>query len=656
MIENSINTIKKIKDLFHSIGCESNDLISELNKLQSKKSFLERHIDFILTENSQAVSKNKTEKSSYWLRVKDNTKTLLILEFFGDGMEKSNTDSAVVLKKEKLEFFFKNFEIFENYFSKSEITNACDWNIEEVKLGLNYNIWDWKELSKSSKIDWNFTFLEEFKEFLDWRFVKANKKLHWVEHNIEYFAPYIFSAENFPDNEWISGREVILDKWRKDFEYADIEWNESLIEKYSDKWNWDKISSNQKIFLSEKIIEKFSHKLNFKAISERYVINEGYLTNAELTPKLLKKFKDSWDFTKLVQSSFLQLDFSVIELLKDKLDWTYLISNDKVFWTEYYIEKYEKYIFSVNENISNYDINRDLYLKKTKHTGHFESNINVAWSEDIITKYKEKWQWNYLIKNPQIKFNIEQLNNYKEFIPWNIFFGHGNCNWDENIIEKYKIYDQNYYYGLVKNPHIIWNQFLFEKYIKPQNSYILSEFCRFAKISSEFIIKNKELWKTPVEREHKFDKSDFGLYRDYTNESLWYDLSMNKNIVWDDNLLEECIDEIVINEISTFGNVNISVEFINKYWNFSKLETIWHIGNYDEGCTKSIEMTSFRRLFKYSTIINLSIEDIINHEIEWTGTDYFDLISIGKNNVTYNKSIEKTILEEINNFKEKNNI
>ena len=94
--------------------------------------------------------------------------------------------------------------------------------------------------------------------------------------------------------------------------------------------------------------------------------------------------------------------------------------------------------FSVNENISNYDINRDLYLKKTKHTGHFESNINVAWSEDIITKYKEKWQWNYLIKNPQIKFNIEQLNNYKEFIPWNIFFGHGNCNWDENIIEKYK--------------------------------------------------------------------------------------------------------------------------------------------------------------------------------------------------------------------------
>ena len=60
-------------------------------------------------------------------------------------------------------------------------------------------------------------------------------------------------------------------------EYA---WTEDLLEKYADKLDWKKISSNGAIRWTVPMLRKFSSKLDWKELSEN--INDEWFTEAHL--------------------------------------------------------------------------------------------------------------------------------------------------------------------------------------------------------------------------------------------------------------------------------------------------------------------------------------------------------------------------------------
>ena len=130
----------------------------------------------------------------------------------------------------------------------------------------------------------------------------------------------------------------------------------------------------------------------------------------------------------------------------------------------------------------------------------------------------------------------------------------------------------------------------------------------------------------------------FGTYYENTYHSLWKNLFDNINITWDDILLEACLESIIINEMH-WAKLKLSVNFINKFWNYNKEENIWHIGNYDTGTYSNISNVYLRDYFKNCEIVDLNLKLFIENEFKWINSSLINKYSI-------NDSIENMILSE----------
>ena len=126
-------------------------------------------------------------------------------------------------------------------------------------------------------------------------------------------------------------------------EYA---WTEDLLEKYADKLDWKKISSNGAIRWTVPMLKKFSSKLDWKELSEN--IDDDWFTEAHLDA-----FKDKWDWATLI--SRYKLSDNLIEKYTDYIDWAAFIgarssyclhglSHDDSFDAMSFYEKYKEHI------------------------------------------------------------------------------------------------------------------------------------------------------------------------------------------------------------------------------------------------------------------------------------------------------------------------
>lgn len=93
-------------------------------------------------------------------------------------------------------------------------------------------------------------------------------------------------------------------------------WNESLLEKYKDKVDWEEISSNSDIEWTVPMLEKFKGRLNWKELS-------GTRQKSLLSPDVVERFKDRWDWKELSNNS--ELPIATIRKMADYIDWKTLI-------------------------------------------------------------------------------------------------------------------------------------------------------------------------------------------------------------------------------------------------------------------------------------------------------------------------------------------
>ena len=126
----------------------------------------------------------------------------------------------------------------------------------------------------------------------------------------------------------------------------DYAWTEDLLEKYADKLDWKKISSNGAIRWTVPMLRKFSSKLDWKELSEN--INDEWFTEAHL-----EAFKDKWDWSYLI--SLYKLSDRLIDKYTDYIDWAAFIGaegsyricglpRDDSFDAMSFYEKYKEHI------------------------------------------------------------------------------------------------------------------------------------------------------------------------------------------------------------------------------------------------------------------------------------------------------------------------
>ena len=114
-------------------------------------------------------------------------------------------------------------------------------------------------------------------------------------------------------------------------------WNESLLEKYKDKLDWEEVSSNRYIEWTVSMIEKYKNRINWKVLS-------CTSQNSLLIPEIVERFKDRWDWHELSENSDLPIE--TIRKMADRIDWKALIERrytDDIFGMAF-LKEFEDWI------------------------------------------------------------------------------------------------------------------------------------------------------------------------------------------------------------------------------------------------------------------------------------------------------------------------
>lgn len=259
----------------------------------------------------------------------------------------------------------------------SFIEEKWDWQALSSNTGTNITFdfifqnrekeWDWSALSKNSTIKWNETKLREIlkdpviKAAISWDDVVAKRELHIDDTLIKLMDGIDINWFELSGNPSFS--PSIKSLKRAIEEGAKINWSAlsknqnidlSFVREYRDFLDWNILTSNKNVIKiqEEKILDEFIEFLNWSYVSE----------HIELTNPILVKYKD-YLIWKSINNRFdyNQLDLSVIDSIKDKIDWTKL-SSSSVLFTEDFLQQYRNSIdwfaFSKNESV---DFTADLY-------------------------------------------------------------------------------------------------------------------------------------------------------------------------------------------------------------------------------------------------------------------------------------------------------
>lgn len=215
---------------------------------------------------------------------------------------------------------------------KNEINSKCDIKLQCLIL---------ETLILNQKL--SVSFLEQFKDKLNWRNVIISQKLpgNFIEKIIKELESKVEDLEDYLVDicKYQTLSEDFIRKFSSKFSNARFWYyisihqklSESFIKEFKDKVCWHVICMCQK--LSESFIREFRDRVDWECISTFQNLSEGFV----------REFKDRVDWDSISKSQKLSEDF--IEEFKDKVNW----NNILVFQTKISKEFIQKYKDRINQ-------------------------------------------------------------------------------------------------------------------------------------------------------------------------------------------------------------------------------------------------------------------------------------------------------------------
>ena len=117
----------------------------------------------------------------------------------------------------------------------------------------------------------------------------------------------------------------------------DIVWTEDMLERYTDKVDWEAICNNNDIHWNVSMLEKFRRQIDWTALSSTRQVSL-------LTPEIVGQFKKCWDWTVLSGNEELPLE--TIEAMADSINWKVLVNRydrHNVFGSTF-LDRFAEYI------------------------------------------------------------------------------------------------------------------------------------------------------------------------------------------------------------------------------------------------------------------------------------------------------------------------
>ncbi len=345
--------------------------------------------------------------------------------------------------------FSKNLYSYWKFLSQNK---SIDWSIDFIKQIRECINWD--EFSEYFIFSgmYNFKdinlFLKEFKNEINWLKLSKNEQLDW-----KYFFEHDY--DNWNRN--------IFDEYKKLWSFHHVTLNKSLqkyghirqylIHHHKDKLNWKEISKmKENLFLDIKLIEEFKDKIDWFYLSASPFISDFYKYNnstfinqflpyinwSSLAKNVLGKhiiikyegYFEGTFYNQLSANNTINFDIELIDRYKDKWDWTKLIENEAIIWDKKKVTLFKEYIFS-----------------KTNLENILHNNKEIEIDVEILKEYSNDWQEVYF------RGSTKNFDSYLEGL-WFIYSSN-------NKINTEIIYEFGKYLNIatiIKNKNLIWNE------------------------------------------------------------------------------------------------------------------------------------------------------------------------------------------------------
>ena len=517
--------------------------------------------------------------------------------------------------------------------------------------------WDWEWLIENTDINVKryipFNLIEKYKN--KWGYWDLSKNLNLTEEFILKYPYQNWDIEYLIDNNKITDFNILS-------KFKNI--NNNIINNYPNNlWDWEWLIENTAIIIEKYIplnlIKKYNYKLCYWNLSKNLNITEEFI---------LKYPYQQWDIDYLIEnnkitdfnslSKFKNINKDIIDKYSNKswnLKW--LIKNTNIDVEKYIsLELFKKYknkwdyndlskILNINEEFilkypyQNWDIE---YLIKNNKITDFNALSKFKYiNQDIIDKYPNKpWDWEWLIENTGI--------NVKRYIPF-------------NLIEKYK--NKWDYWYLSKNPNLIEEFILKYPYQNWDIEYLINNKITDFKSLSKFKYIDKNIinnypgkpwdWEWLIENTIIIIEKyiPLNLIEKYNYNLCYWNLSKNLNINeefilkypyqnWDIEYLIKNNKITDFNILSKFKNINNNI--ITKYPN-NPWDWIWLIENTNIDVERYISLNLIEKynykLYYWNLSKNLNITQgfILKYPYQDWNIEYL----IENNKITNFKTLTK---------------
>ncbi|MGC6415067.1 MAG: DarT ssDNA thymidine ADP-ribosyltransferase family protein [Bacteroidia bacterium] len=362
------------------------------------------------------------------------------------------------------------------------------------------------------------------------------------------------------------------------------------------KWDWNSISSSNKISLDLNTLHKYKARINWSLLSCNLFLNGFFRNDREIygTRKqwenhvlsYLSEFAELWDFKELSKLDNITRSESIVTYFRQKWDWDILSSEKSkllttknkngVLFNERFFQKFERFInFEVISNRKDALLDFEILNKFNDRNWDWKalsSNESLKIEKEILLNelLDKPWDWKILSNNPVIKFSNEDLLllrdkeldwgyfSSKEWLDNSTIFELADKDWDWHAISSNSqlIFDQNLLTILSSKELVNWDNILSssnlhcnEKTIGIIASSIQDSKEYWSTISSnqnlsfenEILLDNyKEFWNwNTLIKSYKIDVNSELILRKYQDYLNWSTLSSASSFKADTPVLNE---------------------------------------------------------------------------------------------------------------------
>lgn len=266
------------------------------------------------------------------------------------------------------------------------------------------------------------------------------------------------------------------------------------------KWDWNSISSSNKISLDLNTLNRYKERINWSLLSSNLFLNGFFRNDREIygTRKqwenhvlsYLSEFAELWDFKELSKLDNITRIENIVNYFRQKWDWDILSSEkskllttknkDGVLFNERLFQKFERFInFEVISKRKDVLLDFELLNKfndKNWDWKALSSNKSLKIEKEILLNelLEKPWDWKILSNNSAIKFSNEDLLLLRDKdLDWNHFSSKewltnstivelADRDWDWHAISSSRelIFDQNLLRILSSKELVNWDNIL----------------------------------------------------------------------------------------------------------------------------------------------------------------------------------------------------